>query len=122
MALSLLFNNSDCVLTSVIYSEEATTFVKCSEFIKFGNQTSFKTCGSVLKYSREGNPRQLLGIRTFLTNKRQLTIRIHTDKTLADNNFGWQEIIAVELVITSHHLSQIVFYETMGKGDAEHPN
>lgn len=90
--------------TSVIYSEEEdATFLKCRDFIKFqaGNQTSFKTCGSVLKYSKEGTPRQLLGPRSFLTDERQLTIRIHTDKTLADHDYGWHETIAVELVITA---------------------
>lgn len=90
--------------TSVIYSEEEdATFLKCRDFIKFqaGNQTSFKTCGSVVKYSKEGSPRQLLGPRSFLSDERQLTIRIHTDKTLADHDYGWHETIAVELVITA---------------------
>ncbi|CAL8074225.1 unnamed protein product [Orchesella dallaii] len=91
--------------TSVIYSEvDDTTFLKCRDFIKFqaGNQTSFKTCGHVLKYSRDGSPRGLLGPRSFLTDERQLNIRIYTDKMLADHDYGWHETIAVELVITAY--------------------
>lgn len=89
---------------SVIHSEEEdATFLKCRDYIKFqaGNQTSYKTCGSVVKYSRDGTPHQLLGPRSFLTDERQLSIRIHTDKTLADHDYGWHETIAVELVITA---------------------